>query len=153
MIVFLIELFILALIAVEDFRKKLISLWSLLLLAPIVLFLSFPDFTDKFWIPDFVPFAILMLGSALAFFRKGLIPVGSADVVLVALLCIRWPVTASLMILMAASAGGLLYFLITRMKNREIPFGAVLSLIWISSEAWWFISSGGFSGLNGLSPV
>lgn len=136
--VLLFEIICLIAIIYQDFSSRLISIWLIILMGLIVTALSWSGLQNKFWIPDLIPLAIMALSSSWIFFRKKLSPSGSADAILVALLCLRWSLDISLFVFMLSGIAGITFFLISRSSNPKIPYAAWLSIIWIFAEGLLF---------------
>lgn len=139
-----IEFICLLVIIFQDFKRHIISLWLIVVLGIVVFSLSWSGFSEKFWIPDLIPLAILALSASFIFFRKKITPTGSADFLLVALLCLRWPLDISILIFIFSGLTGLFVFLISKSPNPKIPYGAWLSLMWISAEGFIFLDGMSF---------
>ncbi|MCA0447957.1 MAG: hypothetical protein LCH54_17190 [Bacteroidetes bacterium] len=137
--ILVIEFICLMAIIFQDFKSHLISIWLIFALGIVVFSLSWSSFADKFWIPDLIPLAILALSSSFIFFRKKITPTGSADFILVALLCMRWSLDISILLFIVSGLAGLLVFFLSKSPNPKIPYGAWLSLMWISAEGVLFL--------------
>jgi len=137
--ILVIEFICLMAIIFQDFKSHLISIWLIFALGIVVISLSWSSFADKFWIPDLIPLAILALSSSFIFFRKKITPTGSADFILVALLCMRWSLDISILLFIVSGLAGLLVFFLSKSPNPKIPYGAWLSLMWISAEGVLFL--------------
>lgn len=137
--ILVIEFLCLLAVILQDFYNRFISIWLILALGIVVITLSWSSFADKFWIPDLIPLAILALSSSFIFFRKKITPTGSADFILVALLCMRWSLDVSILLFIVSGLAGLIVFFLSKSPNPKIPYGAWLSVMWISAEGVLFL--------------